>query len=106
MADGERNIRISVPEALEAGVYANGAGVWHTAHEFTLDFLTLLNSGAAEPEVVPARVVSRVKIPPSVVFDLLRAINTNMTLYEQRYGAIRRVDDLPPDDHSTPEARR
>jgi Protein of unknown function (DUF3467) len=98
MAGDERNIRISVPEALEAGVYANGAGVWHTAHEFTLDFLTLLNSDPGEPEVVPARVVSRVKVPPSVIFDLLRAINMNMTLYEQKYGAIRPVEEAPSDE--------
>ena len=98
MADDEQNIRISVPESLEAGVYANGAGVWHTAHEFTLDFLTLLTSDPGEPDVVPARVVSRVKVPPSVIFDLLRAINTNMTLYEQRYGPIHHVDETAPDD--------
>jgi hypothetical protein len=39
---------------------------------------------------VPCRVVARVKIPPTVVFSLIRAINENMTRYEQAFGEIQR----------------
>jgi len=84
---------ISVPDALETGVYANAAGVWHTAHEFTLDFLTL--KPATTPDLVPARVVSRVKIPPTVIFDLMRALNENMSQYEERFGPIPRIEPKP-----------
>jgi hypothetical protein len=37
---------------------------------------------------VPFRVVSRVKLPVSVIFDLLKAINENMTKYEDVFGPI------------------
>lgn len=84
--------QINVPDALEAGTYANGAMVWHTAYEFTLDFITLQPGDPDSPDVVPCRVVSRVRIPPTVIFDLLRALNDNMTKYEQRFGEIRRIE--------------
>ena len=45
---------------------------------------------------VECRVVSRVKIPVTVLFDVLRALNENMTRYEQVFGEIRRPE--PPED--------
>ena len=81
---------MQVPEDLQGGVYANMAGVWHTAYEFTLDFAVLQppTSDADGNPIAPARVVARVKFPPSQIFQLLQAINGNMTMYEQQYGAI------------------
>ena len=42
------------------------------------------------------------KLPVSVLFDLIRALNENMTKYEQVYGPIVRPGDsrptFPPDD--------
>lgn len=88
---------LQVPDALEGGVYSNVVGVWHTPYEFTLDFAVLLPSQQAEhPEtgqplaVQPARVVSRIKIPPSVVFELMRALSQNKRLYERNVGPIPR----------------
>jgi hypothetical protein len=81
---------------LEGGVYANFLSVWHTAHEFTLDFAVTQppqvqdEADPHSPIVVPCRVVARVKLPVTVVFDLIRAINENMTRYEQAFGEIRR----------------
>ncbi|MFM7253550.1 MAG: DUF3467 domain-containing protein [Ilumatobacteraceae bacterium] len=92
-----------VPDDEQGGRYANLVGVWHSAHEFTLDFAT-----TQQPEqrndgiVVPVQVTSRVKLPVSVLFDLIRALNENMTKYEQVYGPISRPGDnrptYPPDD--------
>ena len=95
--DEPRHIQITVPDALAGGVYANGAGVWHTAHEFTLDFLSLLPTDPKQPDVLPATVVSRIKIPVTVIFDLMRALNTNMSEYEAKFGAIKRVEPRAPD---------
>jgi len=39
---------------------------------------------------VPARVVSRVRVPPGQVFEILKALNENMTHYERAFGEIRR----------------
>jgi hypothetical protein len=87
-------------EATEAGVYANGMAVWHTGHEFTFDFF--VNSQppqeAQTPDGervirAPHRMVARVRIPPTSVFDILRTINQNLTLYEQKFGQIRTPGD-------------
>jgi Protein of unknown function (DUF3467) len=90
------NFEIQLPPELESGVYANFLGVWHTAHEFTLDFAQIQPAQVDDPEdpsspvTLPARVVARVKIPVTVVFDVIRALNENMTRYEQAFGEIRR----------------
>ena len=88
--------------ALEAGSYANALAIWHTAHEFTFDFL--VSSAPPQPargaqgEVIraPHRLVARVRVPPTAVFDIIRTINENLTMYEQRFGQIRRPGSDPP----------
>lgn len=92
-----------VPAEIEGGVYANLVGVWHTPYEFTLDFATTMQpEQMGDQVVVPARVTSRVKLPVTVIFDLIRALNENMTKYEAQHGTIVRPGDrqpmLPPDD--------
>jgi Protein of unknown function (DUF3467) len=84
------NLEVNVPEDLKPGVYANGAMVWHTPYEFTLDFFAT-QPRPPDSSSVPCHVTARVKIPPTVVFELLRALNDNMTKYEAQFGEIRRV---------------
>lgn len=90
----ERQVRIDVPESLQQGAYANGAMVWHTPFEFTIDFIAIQPVDPESPGVVPCLVTSRVKIPTTVIFDLLKALNENMTKYEATFGEIRRIE--PP----------
>lgn len=96
----EIEFQVQVPPEEEGGSYANFLSVWHTFHEFTLDFASTQPPQVDDPEDpnspvrVPCRVVSRVKIPVSVVFDILRALNENMTQYEAKFGVISRRD--PP----------
>lgn len=93
---GPFRFEISAPTELEQGSYANFLSVWHTPHEFTLDFATTMPTQSVETPsgdqetVVPCRVVARVKVPVTVVFDMLRALNENLTKYEERFGEIRR----------------
>lgn len=88
--------RIDVPSELEVGVFSNFMTVWHSPHEFTLDFATTMPPERKDPEdedspvVVPARVTARVKIPVTMIFDVIRAINENMTRYEEAAGPIKR----------------
>jgi hypothetical protein len=95
----ESNFQVQVPPELEGGAYANFLSVWHTGHEFTLDFSATQPPQVMDPEdpasaiTVPCRVVARIKIPPTVVFDVIRAINENMTRYESVFGEIRRRDE-------------
>jgi hypothetical protein len=93
-------LRLEVPPELEGGTYANVLNVWHTAYEFTLDFGVMQQ--VAEPEdpdevvQVPVRVTSRVRIPVTLLFEVLKALNQNMTNYEATFGSIR--DPQPRDD--------
>jgi hypothetical protein len=86
-------LKIDVPPELEGGTYANVLNVWHTAYEFTLDFGVMQQVGELEdPDAalqVPVRVVSRVRIPVTLLFEVLKALNTNMTGYESTFGPIR-----------------
>lgn len=86
----------SVPEDLETGRYANMLGVWHTGHEFTLDFSVTSQMVPGNPSIIPCQVVARVKVAPSLVFELLQALNANMTNYEASFGEIKRLE--PPEE--------
>ncbi len=81
---------LHMPDDLAAGVYASMAAVWHTEHEFTLDFFVQATPGAVTDEqgqpVTPYRGVARVRIPPSVIFEVARAIADNIS---RRDEAIR-----------------
>jgi hypothetical protein len=84
--------RIDISPDVSAGRYANFLAVWHTRHELTLDFATTGPAeepeGASGPLVVPCQVVARIKVSPSVVFDMLRALSDNLAGYEERFGPI------------------
>jgi hypothetical protein len=86
-------LKIDVPPELEGGTYANVLNVWHTAYEFTLDFGVMQQVGEQEDSdsalQVPVRVVSRVRIPVALLFEVLKALNTNMSGYEATFGPIR-----------------
>jgi hypothetical protein len=83
----QTQIRVVVSDDLKHGEYANFLVVTHGQHDFTLDFCQLLPSG--EQGVVNAEVTSRVKIAPTMVAQVLRALNTNLTNYEQKFGAVK-----------------
>jgi hypothetical protein len=85
-----QQIQIHVPDDVQNGVYANMALVWHTPFEFTMDFAVLQPTvpDADGSPITPARVVARVKFPPAQIFQLLQAINANMTKYEESFGPI------------------
>jgi hypothetical protein len=53
---------------MAAGRYANLLGVWHSAHEFTLDFSVTMPpqqpEDPGEPTTVPCEVVARITRSP------------------------------------------
>jgi hypothetical protein len=84
-----------VPSSQEAGTYAQAAIVWFTAYDFTIDFAAVngpLETGSQ------AQVVSRVRIPAALAFDLIRTINEAMGRYEAKWGEIHRPEDREPGD--------
>jgi hypothetical protein len=92
VAERPIELQIEVPPELEGGTYSNVLNVWHTAYEFTLDFGVMRSvEHPVEPDTplqVPVRVVSRVRIPVTLLFEVLKALNTNMTNYEAAFGPI------------------
>jgi len=98
---------VVVPDDLQGGTYANVVSVWHSPFEFTLDFAVTqqpVRDEEGNPHV-PCRVVSRIKVPTTVLFDLMRTLGDNLTRYENAYGAIKRPGEtdeeiVPPDDQA------
>ncbi|WP_405164659.1 DUF3467 domain-containing protein [Nocardia sp. NBC_01499] len=88
------NVEVIVPEAMSAGVYANGFTCWYNRTDFTIDFVVYLPTdpgvdASGNPVVrQPVQVVSRVKFPPAMIFRLMQNLNDSMSNYEQQFGAI------------------
>ena len=85
----QSKINIKVDDDRKFGVYANFLVVSHSAHEFTLDFCQVMPG--SEQGKVQAEVVTRVKIAPTMVGKVIRALNTNMTSYEDKFGMVNEI---------------
>ncbi len=83
----QTQVQVVVPDDQKHGDYANFLVVSHSPHDFTLDFCQLMP--AQEQGKVNAEVVSRVRIPPTMVARVLNAMNTNLSNYEERFGAVK-----------------
>ena len=104
MSQQPTEFSVQVPEDMESGVYANFLGVWHTPYEFTLDFAATQPAQQGDAGLtVPCKVVARVKVPVGVIFDVIRALNDNMTKYEETFGEIRRPGQPPQEPEEPPE---
>jgi len=97
VADSEEvGFQFVAPPDLEGGVYANILAVSHSPYEFTFDWAVAQAvqlsdaEDSTSPPVLRCFVTSRVKVPVAIVFDVLRAINSDMTAYENEWGEIRR----------------
>lgn len=84
-----QQINVKVDDAKKYGEYANFLVVSHSPHEFTLDFCQVMPGG--KEGQVQAEVVSRMKVAPTMVGKIIRALNTNMTNYEDKFGMVKDV---------------
>jgi hypothetical protein len=90
----ENRLEVSISPDVEAGQYANFASVWHTQDGFVLDFAVITRPPglADDPRSgeryvsVPTRIVSRVRLPPSQVFELMKVLEQQLTAYEKETG--------------------
>jgi len=76
----EQQAHIHLPEDVIEGTYADFVSVWHSRDVFVLDFAVLAQP--ATPQQLNARVVSRVRIPPSQVFEIMKALEQQLTAWE------------------------
>ena len=99
----EAVFEVQVPDDLEVGQYANFLAVWHSPHDFTLDFAVTGQGVPTEDGKVnvPCRVIARIKIPPTVAEAMLQAPAANVSRYEEAAGPIRKPGEkLPPGQSS------
>jgi hypothetical protein len=96
-----REYDIDVPTDVEAGSYADFASIWHTADSFVLDFAVLrrppkptVAEDGSRVVKVTTRVVSRVRVPPSQVFEIMKGLEKQLSMWERSHGVKRR----PPAD--------
>lgn len=79
-------INIELPADIEA-IYSNFAIINHSPSEIVIDFARLM------PNVPRAKVYARIMMTPLNAKLLLRALQDNLTKFEEKYGEIR----LPPE---------
>jgi hypothetical protein len=104
-----RRLSLSTTPEVEAGVYADFVSVWHQPHLFVLDFSVHTNP----PQVmevegqkvvnVPARMVARVRIRPEQIFEIMKALNQQLTRWEKEQGKQQRHEE-PPAPPQPPES--
>lgn len=75
-----KSMNVKIPDEELQGRYANLVRISHTREEFILDFITM----------VPPRgtVTARVITSPGHAKRLVRALSTNLRLYEENFGPI------------------
>jgi hypothetical protein len=103
--EAPRQFEIDLPPDLIGGAYADFANVWHTPAVFVMDFLTLAQPPREQVDaetgerhtIVPARVVSRIRIPPEQVFELAKALTQQLEFWERETGRRTPGDPLVPD---------
>ena len=80
MADKPKEIQVDFPKELIGGVYSNNMAVSHTREEFIMDFLMLTPPSGA--------VTARVIVSPGHIKRIARALQENISKYEQEFGGI------------------
>jgi hypothetical protein len=76
----EQQAHIHLPDDVIEGTYADFVSVWHSRDVFVLDFAVLAQP--TSPQQLSARVVSRVRIPPPQVFEIMKALEQQLTAWE------------------------
>lgn len=101
MTDFPQASRIEVPDDHVIGVPADFASVWHTPESFVIDFLSVRGPDSmAEDEngqqvLLRELVVSaRVRMPPTHVIELMKALEQQLTAWETQTGM--RAPSEPP----------
>ena len=85
----QKQIQIVLDEKVAQGDYANFANIIHSPSEFVLDF------GRIMPGRAEARVGSRVIMTPQHAKQFLQALAHNISLYEEKFGAIQAIAAPP-----------
>ena len=85
MAGKPKEIQVDFPKELIGGVYSNNMAVSHTREEFIMDFLMITPPSGA--------VTARVIVSPGHIKRIARALQENISKYEQEFGSINIPDE-------------
>ena len=78
---GEKHeIKISFPQELQGGRYANNMNVTHTKEEFVMDFMMVVPPAGA--------ITARVIVSPGHMKRISNAILDNIKKYEEKFGTL------------------
>ena len=90
--EGQQGLNIELSEEVAEGTYSNLAIITHSPSEFIFDFVRIM------PGVPKGRVKSRIVMTPEHAKKLMRALNDNISKYENVIGKIREdnhVNNIP-----------
>lgn len=79
---------IKVPQEVQAGVPVDFAGVWRTNETLVLDFSVQTEPTRPDADGNPllnAMTVARVRVPVAQGFELMRALNAQLTAWEREH---------------------
>lgn len=97
----QARMELIVPENQSAGTYANGFGTWFNQTDFTIDYFVHLPASEQTDEAgetylhAPVQVVSRIKLPPTLIFRLMQQLESAYTDYESMFGPVTPLGDDP-----------
>ncbi len=83
----KKDIKITFPESLRGGAYANSMFVTHTREEFILDFVMI------SPPV--GTVTARVITSPGHMKRMVSALTENLKKYETKFGKLTEAPEPP-----------
>jgi len=81
----KKEIKVTFPESLKGGAYANNMFIAHTKEEFVLDFMVIT------PPL--GTVTARVVTSPGHMKRMVTAMTENLKKYEQKFGKLTAADD-------------
>jgi hypothetical protein len=79
-------LNIELSEEVAQGSYSNLAIINHSPSEFVLDFIQMM------PGVPKAKVKSRIILTPQHAKRLMKALNDNVSKFEDQHGEIQDLD--------------
>jgi hypothetical protein len=88
-----QRFEVEMSADVEVGIHADFANLWHTPDTIVLDFAVLrqppymqVEKDGTEVAIAPTRIVARVRIPPGQMWELMRALEKELTAWETATG--------------------
>jgi uncharacterized protein DUF3467 len=97
-----RRLSVTATPEVETGVYADFVSVWHQPYQFILDFSVhtnppqVIDADGQKMVNVPARMVARVRIRPEQIWEIMKALEQQLSRWEKEQGRTTPRREEPP----------